>query len=297
MWSGRGQTEDGGVSYRGALIVLMLSLLGTAGFLIAAGMSRWLAIVYVVLYVVFLGALTRLRAELGPPSHEFGWVGTSHIMILALGTSVLGPQNLTVFSLLYFQNRMHRGILMPQQAECLKAAHESGLRIRTMAWALALAAVIGVLSAFWALMHLGYSRHYASPHPGAPGSGFSSDAYSTLASWLTTPIAPNYTGVFALGLGAAVASILARLTVAFYGFPFHPAGYAIGMSFGMDYIWMPVLISWLAKVLILRYWGLTGYRRAIPFFVGLVLGEFTVGGFWSFVRGVMGVQTYTFFIF
>ena len=294
---GTGMTEDGGLSYRSTMIVLGLGLFGMMAFLAAAGMSGWLAIVYVLLYMLFLGAITRIRAELGPPSHEFGSVGTSNMLILALGTTFLGPQNLTVFSLLYFQNRMHRGILMPQQAECLKAAHESGLKMRTMVVALAVAGVVGVISAFWALTHLGYGRLYASPHPGAPGSGFSQDAFNTLASWLTTPIHANYAGVLAMGIGATIALILARLSVAFYGFPFHPAGYAIGMSFGMDYIWMPVMISWLLKVIILRYWGLRGYRMAIPFFVGLVLGEFAIGGLWSFVRGVMGVQTYTFFIF
>lgn len=295
--SSKGGADDGGVSYRGAFIVLLMGLAGMIAFLAAAGMSKWLATAYVILYTLFLGALTRIRAELGPPSHEFGSVGTSHMMILALGSSVVGPQNLTVFSLLHFQNRMHRGLLMPQQAECLKAAHESGLRMRTMVVALLIAGVVGVISAFWALLHLGYARQYASIHPGAPGSGFSNEAFFTLSSWLSNPISPNAAGVFAIGAGAAIALLLARLSVQLYGFPFHPAGYAIGMSFGMDYIWTPVLISWLAKVLILRYCGLRGYRAAVPFFVGLVLGEFAVGGFWSFVRGVMGVQTYTFFIF
>lgn len=294
---GEGQTHDGGISYRGAFIALGLGLAGMAVFLVAAGMSSWLAVVYVLLFMAFCAALTRIRAELGPPSHEMGWVGTSHMIILGLGTSVLGPQNLAVFSLLYFQNRMHRGLLMPQQAECLKAAHESGLRIRTMVAALAVAGVVGVISAFWAMLHLGYGRQYASVHPGAPGSGFSHDAYNILTSWLTNPIHADYAGVAAISIGAGVALVLARLAVSIYGFPFHPAGYAIGMAFGMDYIWMPVMISWALKVLILRYWGLRGYRAAMPFFVGLVLGEFTVGGFWSFVRGVMGVQTYTFFIF
>jgi len=295
--SGSGETHDGGLSYRRTLVVLSLGLLGMMAFLVAAGMSGWLAIVYITLYMLFLGALTRIRAELGPPSHEFGSVGTSHMILLALGTSVLGPQNLTVFSLLYFQNRMHRGLLMPQQAECLKAAHESGLQMRTMVAALSIAAVVGVFSAFWALTHLGYARQYASIHPGAPGSGFSQDAFNILNSWLTNTVHSNPAGVAAIGIGAAIALVLARLSVSIYGFPFHPAGYAIGMAFGMDYIWMPVMISWLAKVLILRYWGLKGYRTVIPFFVGLVLGEFAIGGMWSFVRGVLGVQTYTFFIF
>lgn len=290
-------TGDGELNYRRTLIALGLCLIGQMVFLVAAGMSGWLAILYVLLYILFLGALTRIRAELGPPSHEFGSVGTSNMLVLALGTTLLGPQNLTVFSLLYFQNRMHRGILMPQQAECLKAAHESGLKMRTMVFALAVAGVVGVISAFWALTHLGYGRMYASRHPGAPGSGFSQAAFNILASWLTTPLNADYSGVAAMGIGGAVALILARLSTMMYGFPFHPAGFAIGMSFGMDYIWMPVLISWALKVVILRYWGMRGYRAAIPFFVGLVLGEFAVGGLWSFVRGVLGVQTYTFFIF
>ena len=301
MWTGitqgTGMVEDGGISYRKTMIVFGLAMFGMMAFLVAAGMSGWLAIIYVLLYMLFMGAITRIRAELGPPSHEFGWVGTSQMLILALGTTFLGPQNLTVFSLLYFQNRMHRGILMPQQAECLKAAHESGLKMRTMVTALGVAGVVGVISAFWALTHLSYGRMYASPHPGALGSAFSQEAVNTLASWLTSPIHANYAGVAAIGIGAAVALILARLSVGFLGFPFHPAGFAIGMSFGMDYIWMPVMISWLLKVCILRYWGLRGYRLAVPFFVGLVLGEFAIGGMWSFVRGVMGVQTYTFFIF
>lgn len=301
MWEGvtqgSGMTEDGGMSYRKTMIALGVSLLAMMAFLVAAGMSGWLAILYVLVYMLFLGALTRIRAELGPPSHEFGWVGTSNMMVMAMGTTLLGPQNLTVFSLLYFQNRMHRGVLMPQQAECLKAAHESGLRLRTMVAALAIAAVVGVLSAFWALTHLGYGRLYASGHPGAPGSAFSQDSLNILMGWLTNPVKTNFAGIAAMGIGASIALALARLSVMSFGFPFHPAGFAIGMSFGVDYIWMPVMISWLLKVLILKYWGRRGYMAAMPFFVGLVLGEFAVGGLWSFVRGVLGVQTYTFFIF
>ncbi|MHB1458425.1 MAG: DUF6785 family protein [Armatimonadota bacterium] len=291
-----GVKDDGGISYRFILTFLGICLTGMAVFLISAGMSAWLAILYVVLYMMFCGALSRIRAELGPPAHEMGWVGTSHMMIMGIGTSILGPQNLTLLALLAFQNRMHRGLLMPQQAECLKAASESGLRMKIMVKALAIAGVVGVLSAFWALMHLSYSRQYAAAsHPGAPGSAFSSELFSMLSSWLNNPVHSNVMGIIMLSVGAVIALVLARLSVAYYGFPFHPAGYALGMSFGIDYIWLPIMISWLLKVIILKYWGLKGYRKAIPFFVGLVLGEFAMGGLWSFIRGVLGVQTYTFF--
>jgi hypothetical protein len=293
-WTNTGRTEDGGVSYRSVLLALGIALLVMMVFLSAAGMSPVVAVLFVTLYIMFCGAVTRVRAELGPPSHEMGWMSTANMMVLAVGSSLLGPKNLAIFSLLYFQDRMYRGLLMPQQAEALKAASEGGLKIRTMVIALAIAGVVGVFSAFWAMLHISYS---GSTVGSAPGAGFSAASYNRLASWLSSPVSADTMGVLAISIGAFVTIVLARLNSIFYGFPFHPAGYALGTAFGLDYIWFPIMISWTIKVLILRYWGLKGYRTMIPFFVGLVLGEFLIGGMWSFVRGVLGVQTYSFFIF
>ena len=36
-------------------------------------------------------------------------------------------------------------------------------------------------------------------------------------------------------------------------------------------------MSWLVKVIVLCYGGLQGYRTAMGFFIGLVLGEFSAG--------------------
>lgn len=288
---------DGGVSYRLILAALAGGAAGMVGFLLWSGMRPGLAIVYVMLYLLFCGAAARIRAEVGPPSHEVGWVGVSYMMILVLGTAAVGPKNLALFSLLHFQNRMHRGLLMPQQAESLKAASDSGLRIRVMAAALAIAGLVGILAAFWAMLHLSYGRTYATAvHPAAPGSAFAAEHFNRLSQWLGTPVLPNTAGFLAMLIGALIAMALAWLNVCIHGFPFHPAGYALGMSFGLDYIWTPIFIAWLTKSIILRWWGLKGYRAAIPFFIGLVIGEFAVGGMWSFVRGVIGVRTYTFYI-
>jgi hypothetical protein len=289
--------DDGGVPYRSALLGFGACVVVMVVFLVIAGMTPWLAATYVVLYLAFCGALARVRAEAGPPAHEVGWVGVSNMLILAMGTGAVGSKNLAIFSLLYFQNRMHRGILMPQQVESLKAASQSGLRLRTMVGALALAGVVGVISAFWAMLHLSYGRSYATAvHPAAPGSAFAADTYNMLHTWLTNPLPPSRASLTAMLIGGIVTIVLAALTVRFQGFPFHPAGFALGMSFGLDYIWLPIMISWALKVMILRWKGLAGYRAAMPFFVGLVLGEFAMGGFWSFCRGVLGVQTYTFYI-
>jgi hypothetical protein len=42
-------------------------------------------------------------------------------------------------------------------------------------------------------------------------------------------------------------------------------------------MWLPVCLTWLLKGVLLRYGGLRAYRRALPFFLGLILGEFSAG--------------------
>jgi hypothetical protein len=44
---------------------------------------------------------------------------------------------------------------------------------------------------------------------------------------------------------------------------------------------MPLMFGWLAKVAVMRYLGPKAYRQALPIALGLMLGEFAVGGFWS----------------
>ena len=66
---------------------------------------------------------------------------------------------------------------------------------------------------------------------------------------------------------------------------------------GRDYVWLPILIAWLLKVLVLRYGGLRTHANLIPFMCGLILGEFVVGSFWSSLSVILERPMYTFWIF
>ena len=80
----------------------------------------------------------------------------------------------------------------------------------------------------------------------------------------------------------------------FVAWPFHPAGYALGMNFGVDYFWTCVLIAWVIKVVIMRYGGHKTHQKALPFFYGVILGEFLVGAFWSALSVVLQRKLYDF---
>jgi hypothetical protein len=69
--------------------------------------------------------------------------------------------------------------------------------------------------------------------------------------------------------------------------PIHPLGYALALTNSMEYMWCPFFIAWLAKWITLRYGGIRAYRAALPFFLGLILGDYIVPTLW----GIFGMIT------
>jgi hypothetical protein len=47
--------------------------------------------------------------------------------------------------------------------------------------------------------------------------------------------------------------------------------------------WFSIFIGWCGKRLLLRYGGAAAFRRARPFFIGLIVGEILSAGMWMFV--------------
>ncbi|MEO2002653.1 MAG: DUF6785 family protein, partial [Candidatus Poribacteria bacterium] len=142
---GRGsQDEDAGLS-RFAVYGLAGSGIFTLVFARVAGLEVWAAGVYFGMYIAFCIAMTRMRAELGPPTHELHNVRPDRLMVLCAGTQAIGARNLTVmrlFSWLSYGCRCHP---MPHQMEGFKIGSRFGVRDRRLVVALILAGVLGVV--------------------------------------------------------------------------------------------------------------------------------------------------------
>lgn len=93
-------------------------------------------------------------------------------------------------------------------------------------------------------------------------------------------------------IGTAVVALLGVARQRFAGWPLHPLGYAIANTNSMDYMWMPFLIAWMLKAVLLRYGGMRLYRAALPFFLGLILGDYVVPAMWAIYGTVTGQQMY-----
>jgi hypothetical protein len=272
--------------YRTMLVVLALAGAYLAMFSHAAGMSGWVIATFFVVYFAIAVAVTRMRAELGSPVHDLHFIGPDEMMPRIFGTRALGPRNLTMFAFYFFFNRAHRGHPMPHQLEGFKLAERSGVNYRRLFYAMLFAMLFGIVSTFWAYYHLSYqegARAWFAQHP-----------FDRLQSWLTAPRPPDIGASVAASAGLIQTIFLMVMRMKFVWWPFHPAGFAISSSWSMNVFWFSIFVSTIVKWVILRQGGPVLHRRAIPFFLGLILGEFVVGSVWSIIGCVVNRPMYRF---
>ena len=91
----------------------------------------------------------------------------------------------------------------------------------------------------------------------------------------TGPQSTHWGRMGCFGVGAAAMAVLTFLKYRFAWWPLHPVGLAVASVWTIRRSAFSLFLAWVAKVLILRLGGVRLYRRAAPFFLGLVLGCFT----------------------
>lgn len=258
------------------------------------GLSPWIAVVYGGLYYLVTTTITKIRAELGPPVHDLHFGGPDRMLLTWLGADSLTPADRIGFSLFFGFNRAYRGVPQPMMLEGMKAADICGGSQRKLVLALALAGPVAAFSASWAMLHWAYGD----------GMQFASEAYRLggqawrrMESWTSMPWQAGTGATVAMGVGALGCLLLTALRFRFLSFPFHPIGYAISANWAMNCVWLPILLGWAMKCAVLRAAGAKGYRAAIPFALGLILGEFVVGSLWATYGVVANVPVYRFWLF
>jgi hypothetical protein len=266
--------RDEPLRYKWAFAGVAGGLACLVGFSALLGMAWWLAVLFFLIYFALALAITRMRAELGTPVHDLHFTGPDWALSDLLGSQAVAPGGLMVFSLFFWFNRAYRCHPMPFQLEAFKMAEQTGAmqagrrEMRAWFWALLLAGGFGMLCAFWALLHNNYQTGIA---------WYDTSAWDRLGGWLKSPKPSNTTAGLAIVAGFLFAAFLQAMRIRFFWWPFHPLAYAVSGSWEMNLLWMPLLIAWVTKSLLLRYGGMRTFTAALPFFYGLILGQFIPG--------------------
>ena len=107
--------------------------------------------------------------------------------------------------------------------------------------------------------------------------------YENVQQLIESPIrSGDWVLIFSL-VGAVVMTALVISYHRFYWWPIHPIGYLTAYSSSMRILWFSFFVGWLCNVLCMRYGGVLLFKKLRLFFIGLIIGDFFMGGTWALV--------------
>jgi hypothetical protein len=273
----------------------------TWGYMWVAGMGWWIALAYLALVVAVAMVYGRLRAEAGVPLiWLFPYQQQKAFFLYTFGSAPFArnsPSTLTIWALFVFLARGYFPEMTGYQIESLEIAHRVKIRTAKLFQFLALAVVVGIILGWYNHLVPYYQHGVVQLRGEIWGQWLTEPEYSAATGYMKTPKLPDIPRIYATVIGALIAFLLWWCRIRFTGFWFHPIGYVMTCSYG-SLIWGPFLVVWIIKSLVLRYGGMSLYRRLIPFFLGLALGHFAVAGIlWGLMGAWVGsaVQGYPVF--
>jgi len=273
------------MSYRAALITLVLSFVVVIGWFVSSGMPLAGALIFSIGMFGIFFALTRIVAQ-GGVGFTCAQMIPQPFIVYSFGSEFLGPSGLTSLSFTYSYAAEMRTSVMTSAMNGLKLADASGTSGRHIFWAIMLAIVCGLAGAIWITLTLNYTYGGANLRM----FGVPRIAWSFLEDKLKHPVGGRIVAerwVFT-GIGAAVMALLVFLSNRFIWWPVHYIGFAIGDAWVMGWAWGCVFLGWLIKLFILKLGGQAWYTKLKPIFLGMILGQLMCGAFWIIVDLITG---------
>src|SRR5207302_5809186 len=127
-----------------------------------AGMRPLTACYYFALLLTIVLVVARLRAEVGLPTFEFFRVGAEDILNRAGGTAAWTRGDLAGMSLFFWLTRTHRQFPMQTQVDSFRLGRRAGMPLSGMSALIMGASALGILCAFWAMLHSTYQIGFES---------------------------------------------------------------------------------------------------------------------------------------
>lgn len=276
------------VSYRSAVLGVVLGLSYLGLWLYQAGISPPLVLFLLVSSLIVFFVMARIVSETGFVA-TYSPLNPSEFVVCAVGSPAFGPTGLATLGISYVWTMTRRNTLMPHAMGALRLAREIG-RKRGLVWAMGAALVLGLVSTGYTTLSLGYT--HGGVNIDYPWFSNVNDAASPFDEFigrrLLEPSRVFTMGFLYTALGIGVAALLILLRMRLPWWPFHPAALPLSTVWYMDWFGFSVFLAWGIKAIILRVGGADLYRKARPFFIGMILGEVICSGGWSVVSAFTG---------
>lgn len=285
------EEEQEALSYPIAFWGFLFSLIFIFAWCLCAGIAWHVTLWMWIAYLVIILGLTRMVAEGGILFSSQGWTALGPVaQIFGSGVGTwLQPSSLVPAS--FIQSSMgtdNRSMLLPGFLHSFKLARDYGIKARSL-WFLIFACLLISLGMTLIMrVRLGYENGGLQlQNKWVAETGAQLPMTTTVALAQGVPDAHLTNGLWViLGGGLAYALTIARAH--WLWFPLHPLGLLMGLSYPISRLWFSIFLGWALKSSIMRFGGADSYRRMMPAFLGLILGEVVMILFWLIIDGWQG---------
>jgi len=203
------------------------------------------------------------------------------IMTTTFGSATVGPETLTILAI---QNIVFihdsREVMMPNIMNSFKIGDSPRINPRALCGAMLLSVVVAMVVAGYFYLSLMY-EHGASNLQRWDLRRIFLWRFNSLVWRIRRPRFTNWILVRWMAYGAALMGGLYYMSSRFYWWPLHPLGLLMANTYPMECFWFSILLGWFCKSSILKYGGGRTYKNMRPFFLGMILGEAFIAGFWG----------------
>ncbi len=274
----RDNEKDEALSYPVAFWGFLLSSLVLVGWTTLAGV-RWELALYIWLsYFVIALCLTRVVVEGGMLYVNHGW---SPLLPLAHLVGAGPDKWFNVESVVpgaMIQNSLLidlKGFLLPSFLQGFKLARDQKIPLRPLFVLIFACIAVAFVMGVHTILNIAYSEGALKMNSFWANSGTQEPARTAkeIAGGVQDSFLTNWLWTF---IGAFVTWGLVISRMRFAWFPLHPLGYIMWSPYVMYAFWFSIFLGWLFKVIITRFGGPETYKRLIPAFLGLTLGDVTM---------------------
>ncbi len=272
-------------------VVLALSSFVLVSFGSALGLRPLVSLLFFTIFLLFMIGAGWVRAAVGlvwNPGNDVSWWSRAFGGNAApLGEGV-GTAYLRWFS--YGDFRAHA---LPTYVDTMRLSQSVGISRRNLVTVLALGSILSIVASLWVALDV-YYRYGAATALTDPWRNYQGrQAFVVLQSQINglspRPALPQ---MEAAVFGSSVVLFLQSATTRLLWWPLHPAGFVVAQAGCLEWLWLPMAIAGVAKTIILRVGGLKFYRRALPFFIGLVLGDYAISAFLTILGRLLHAPMY-----
>ena len=281
LWDPHGGVDDSEelLRYRTAVWGFIASLIFVGAWLWRSGVPIAVVPVLIVVSLIFFILVARVVATGGVATARSPIV-PAYFIISGLGTSILGAKGLVALNFTFIWQGESRTSPMVAASNGLKLAELIPGPKTRLFWGLMLALLCSLLGAAYMTLKLAYTYgainlsliNWAGAH-----------GWPKISSTIQNMPDANMRGWLFRGIGGLIEGLLIWAQHRWFWWPFHPVGFAIAVGWLTSQIWFSALIAWILKAVIVRFGGVNLFQNLKPFFLGLILGEVSVSGFWGII--------------